>query len=203
MKMRCKCNNILVKQIFLSFIVSSYCCLTRSIKDVDSNNDNEHYVSVVGNDNTKNRSGKFIRNVMDTTTVDDCDLLNCDNESDGDNVNVICAATNTGAIATFRSECGVKLLNCYQRLYTADQYQIISRKACARKSIWYLRGHCDSLLCDSNDQHPYYSKQQQLPPEKRVCATNGDSVALFKSACHVEVLNCYQKMYRKSSKKSF
>lgn len=124
------------------------------------------------------------------TTVDDCDLLSCDNEPTNDNGAVVCAVSSTGAVATFRSECGVKLLNCYQRHNTAATYRIISRKACAHKKVLFLRGHCDKLICESNGQEP----------EKRVCATNGDSIGLFKSACHIEVLNCYQRMYRKPSK---
>lgn len=212
--------------MFIYVPVSSYCRLTRSIKDVDNNFDNNNGIATVDNrirngvtnvnSGSKTRSGRVARSMMDdTTTVDNCDQLNCDNESERDDV-IVCATTNTGAIATFRSECGVKLLNCYQRLYAAAQYRIVSRKACAHKNIWYLRGHCDRLICENNGQQYHYllaggddgngrvvqqQQQQQPPTEKRVCATNGDSMALFKSACHVEVLNCYQKMYRKPSKK--
>uniref|UniRef100_A0A336KRG8 CSON014382 protein n=1 Tax=Culicoides sonorensis TaxID=179676 RepID=A0A336KRG8_CULSO len=109
-----------------------------------------------------------------------CDTLRCDDEKTD---NLICTVSESGSIASFHSECGVNLINCYQRAYNASQYQIISRKACAHKDYLYMRGKCDKLKCENGQ------------PEKAVCATNGSGTGLFKSACHIEILNCYQKIY--------
>lgn len=179
-KWECAVNAIKILLIYVHPLpVSSYCRLARSIKDGGGGGGDE-----VG------------WNVMDTVDDDnDCDLLNCDHEPDDNDKVVVCAATGTGSIATFRSECGVKLLNCYQRRHGAATYRIITRKACAHKKVFFLRGHCDKLVCENNNE-----QLEEHYPEKHVCATNGDSIALFKSACHVEVLNCYQKLYRKPSK---
>lgn len=127
--------------------------------------------------------------VIGSPQSDECDAMVCNDG--GDEVrakNLICAVSDHGAVATFRSECGVKVLNCYQRLYNGPQYWIVARKMCARRDVLFLRGRCDQLVCDTDPQ-----------PEKPACATNGDNISLFRSACHIEILNCYQRMYAKPS----
>lgn len=126
-----------------------------------------------------------INNINANNKVEQCDALRCDDEK---KENLICAASATGSIASFHSECGVNLINCYQQAYNAPQYHIISRKACAHKDILYMRGKCDKLKCENGE------------PEKAVCATNGTGTGLFKSACHIEILNCYQKIYARPRK---
>lgn len=114
-----------------------------------------------------------------------CDLLKCRDEQVE---NVVCAELESGSVATFRSECGVNLINCYQKIHNAPQYRIISRKACANKDMLFVQKRCDKLFC-GNDQ-----------PEIEVCATNGSGTGIFRSICNIEILNCYQKIYSRPRK---
>lgn len=103
--------------------------------------------------------------------------------------NRVCAVSDTGSVAAFRSVCGVKLLNCYQKAHNGPQYHVIPPKLCAHRDILFLRGRCDQLKCEPNNY-----------AEKPACATDGESISKFKSACHIEILNCYQRMYGKPRK---